>query len=63
MKGGVAVGEDVETTTIDSEGAGGPSVTIPDEALSLTIATFIAMTTTLGLGFFFMKYGGDHDSQ
>jgi halocyanin-like protein len=63
MKGGVAVGEDVETTTVETGGAGGPSVTIPDEALSLTIATFIAMTTTLGLGFFFMKYGGDQEPQ
>jgi halocyanin-like protein len=63
MKGGVAVGEDVETTTVETGGAGGPSVTIPDEALSLTIATFIAMTTTLGLGFFFMKYSGDSEPQ
>jgi hypothetical protein len=29
----------------------------------LTIATFIAMTTTLGLGFFFMKYSGDSEPQ
>jgi halocyanin-like protein len=62
MKGGIAVGDDVETTTVDT-GGGGPSVTIPDEALGLTVATFIAMTTTLGLGYFFMKYGGDYQPQ
>ena len=60
MKGGVAVGEDVETTTIET-GPEGPSVTIPDEALALTVATLFAMTTTLGLGYFFMKYGGDYE--
>ncbi|PSQ41491.1 hypothetical protein BRD07_05275 [Halobacteriales archaeon QS_9_68_42] len=60
MKGGVAVGDDVETTTIET-GAEGPSITIPDEALALTVATFFAMTTTLGLGYFFMKYGGDYE--
>ena len=60
MKGGVAVGDGVETTTIETGGEG-PSITIPDEALALTVATFFAMTTTLGLGYFFMKYGGDYD--
>ena len=60
MKGGVAVGEDVETTTIETGGEG-PSITIPDQALALTVATFFAMTTTLGLGYFFMKYGGDYE--
>ena len=60
MKGGVAVGEDVETTTIETEPEG-PSITIPDEALALTVATLFAMTTTLGLGYFFMKYGGDYE--
>ena len=60
MKGGVAVGEDVETTTIET-GPEGPSITIPDEALALTVATLFAMTTTLGLGYFFMKYGGDYE--
>ena len=59
MKGGVAVGDDVETTTIET--GGGPSITIPDEALALTVATFFAMTTTLGLGYFFMKYGGNYE--
>ena len=62
MKGGVAVGEDVETTTIET-GSEGPAIEIPDQALALTVATFFAMTTTLGLGYFFMKYGGDYEAQ
>jgi len=62
MKGGIAVGNDVETTTIET-GGGGPSATIPSEAYALTVATFIAMTTTLGLGYFFMKYGGNYEPQ
>jgi halocyanin-like protein len=62
MKGGVAVGDDVETTTIET-GGGGPTITIPDQALALTVATFFAMTTTLGLGYFFMKYGGDYETE
>ena len=57
--GGAVVGDDVETTTIET--GGGPSVTIPDQALALTVATFFAMTSTLGLGYFFMKYGGDYE--
>jgi plastocyanin len=33
---------------------------VPDSALTLGVATAFAMVTTLGLGFFFMKYGGDY---
>ena len=62
MRGGVAVGDDVETTTIET-GAAGPAIEIPDQALALTVATFFAMTTTLGLGYFFMKYGGDYETE
>jgi halocyanin-like protein len=61
MKGGIAVGEDVET--IEVGGGGGPPIQIPSQAYSLTMATFIAMVTTLGLGYFFMKYGGDYETQ
>ncbi|MES3516065.1 MAG: halocyanin domain-containing protein [Natronomonas sp.] len=57
MKGGIAVGDDVPTVDLADAG---PAVTIPDEALALTVATLIAMGTTLGLGYFFMKYGGDY---
>ena len=33
---------------------------VPETALTLGVATAFAMVTTLGLGFFFMKYGGDY---
>ena len=56
MKGGIAIGDDVPT--IDPAEAA-PGVEIPDEALALTVATLIATSATLGLGYFFMKFGGD----
>ena len=57
MHGGIAVGEDVATVEV---GGGGSSnaVFVPDAARALGIATFIAMVSTLGLAFVFMKYGG-----
>ncbi|SDE95750.1 halocyanin domain-containing protein [Halorubrum xinjiangense] len=57
MHGGLAVGEDVATV---ETGGGGESnaVFVPDAARALGIATFIAMVSTLGLAFVFMKYGG-----
>ena len=33
---------------------------VPETALTLGVATAFAMVTTLGLGFCFMKYGGDY---
>ena len=57
MKGAVAVGEDVETETIET-GGGGPQV--PDAAKSLGVAAGFAMAATLGLAYFFIKYGGDY---
>jgi halocyanin-like protein len=62
MKGGVAVGDDVPTQELQTGGEG-PSITIPDQALSLTTATFIAMASTLGLGYFLMKFGGDYEQE
>jgi len=42
----------------DSGGGGGPA--IPSSAKSLGVATTAAMVFTLGLAYFFMKYGGDY---
>ena len=40
----------------------GPSVPqVPDSARTLTIAVLTAMLSTLGLAYFFMKYGGDYE--
>ena len=41
-------------------GAGSGSPEIPNGAKSLGIASTIALGSTLGLAFFFMKYGGDY---
>jgi halocyanin-like protein len=62
MKGGIAVGGDVETIEVGG-GGGGPPIQIPDNVYSLTMATFLALVTTLGLGYFFMKYGGDYEAE
>jgi halocyanin-like protein len=59
MKGGVAVGDEVETIELETDS--GPAITIPGQALSLTVATLIAMASTLGLGYFLMKFGGDYE--
>ena len=56
MHGGLAVGDDIPTETVDEGGAG--AVFVPQGARALGIATFIAMVSTLGLAFVFMKYGG-----
>ena len=50
--------------TLGMKGAvagGGPSrPTLPDSAKSIGVASAFAMAATLGLAFFFMKYGGDY---
>ncbi|ELZ92743.1 halocyanin domain-containing protein [Haloferax sulfurifontis] len=62
MLGAVAVGGDVPTVT--TGGGGGSNLPqVPDSAKSLGVATTFAMVATLGLAYFFMKYGGDYDVQ
>jgi len=56
MHAGIAVGGDV--ATVEVGGGGSDAVFVPDAARALGIATFIAMVSTLGLAFVFMKYGG-----
>ncbi len=65
MLGGIAVGGDVATKSVESSGGesgggagGGPSV--PDSAKTIGVAASVAMVTTLGLTYFFVKYGGDY---
>ncbi|GAA0191370.1 plastocyanin/azurin family copper-binding protein [Halobaculum roseum] len=57
MEGTIEVVEQLPTPTPTA--AGPPEV--PDSAKSLGIASFIAMVSTLGLAFFFTKYGGDYE--
>jgi hypothetical protein len=63
MKGAVAVGGDVPTVSTGGGGEGGSSAPqVPDSAMTLGVATTFAMVATLGLAFFFMKYGGDYET-
>ncbi|WP_129114925.1 plastocyanin/azurin family copper-binding protein [Halegenticoccus tardaugens] len=58
MVGTIAVSEDAG----GGGGGGGAAVpTVPNSAKSLGVATTFAMVTTLGLAYFFIKYGGDYD--
>jgi len=60
MKGAVVVGSDYPTVDTGG-GGGGPSIPeVPDTALTLGVATGFAMAATLGLGYFFIKYGGNY---
>jgi hypothetical protein len=58
MHAGLAVGGDIPTVSTGGGGGASSAVFVPDGARALTIATFIAMVSTLGLAFVFMKYGG-----
>jgi len=61
MKGAIAVGEEVPTVeTGGSDGGGRSRPQVPDAAKSLGIATGFGMAATLGLAYFFVKYGGDY---
>ncbi|MCU4718760.1 halocyanin domain-containing protein [Halapricum hydrolyticum] len=56
MLGALAVGDDVPTVEVGGEA--GP--TVPGDAKALGVASGVAMVSTLGLAYFFMKYGGDY---
>ena len=58
MHGGLAVGSDIETESAGGGGGGSGAVFVPQGARALSVATFVAMVSTLGLAFVFMKYGG-----
>ncbi len=55
MKGAIAVGSDVETESVGG-GSGAPQ--LPDVAKTVGVAAGFAMAATLGLAYFFIKYGG-----
>ena len=64
MLGAVAVGDDVPTVETGGGGdGGGGAPQIPDSAKTLGIATFFAMVSTLSFAFFFIKYGGDYETE
>jgi halocyanin-like protein len=57
MIAALAVGSDVPR----AQPAGPVEPAVADSAKTLGIATLIAMVSTLGLAFFFLKYGGDYE--
>ena len=57
-----------EIEVVEGGGGGGeesgPSVPqVPDTAKTLGVATVFSMVATLGLAFFFLKYGGDYEEE
>jgi plastocyanin len=46
--------------SLSTPGGGGPPE-VPDSAKTLGVAATFSMLATLGLSFFFIKYGGDYD--
>jgi len=57
MKGAVVVGE---VSTGGGESGGSAKATLPSNAKTMGIATTSTMVLTLGLAYFFLKYGGDY---
>ncbi|PSQ10232.1 halocyanin [Halobacteriales archaeon QS_5_70_15] len=47
----------------DEGGGGGGPPAIPESARTLGIASVFGMLSTLGLAYFFMKYGGDYGDE
>jgi len=61
MVASLTVGEGGGTPT---GGGGGPSVpAVPETARTLALATMFALLSTLGLAYFFMKYGGNYGTE
>ncbi|MHB9285614.1 halocyanin domain-containing protein [Halobacteriales archaeon Cl-PHB] len=62
MKGAVVVGTDYATKGGSGGGGGGGSgiKPLPNSAKTLGVATSFLMLATLGMSYFFIKYGGDY---
>jgi halocyanin-like protein len=59
MLGAVVVGSDFPTRSTGGGESEGPA-DLPGSAKTLGVATMFVALTTLGMAFFFMKYGGDY---
>lgn len=57
MTGSVEVAESLSTP---GGGGGGGPPPVPDSARTLGVASAIGLTSTLGLAYFLMRYGGDY---
>ena len=62
MLGAVAVGSDIPTVEVGGGGGESSGPRVPESAKTLGVATTFAMVATLGLAYFFMKYGGDYET-
>jgi halocyanin-like protein len=62
MKGVIVVGDDVPTVAPAGGGGGGGGSVFPNSAKTIGVATSFVMAATLGLAYFFMRYGGDYDT-
>lgn len=51
----------VGAVTVGSGGGGGSSTALPNSAKSLGVAAMAAMMSTLGLAYFFIRFGGDYE--
>ena len=60
MVGTITVNESGEDPSAGGGGGSGPPA-IPDSAKTLGIATMVGMLSTLGLAYFFIRYGGDYE--
>ena len=64
MLGSIVVGTDYPTKAAaggEGGGGGGGVPVLPDSAKTIGVATSLVMSATLGLAYFFMKYGGDYE--
>ncbi|KTG09778.1 hypothetical protein AUR64_09090 [Haloprofundus marisrubri] len=62
MEGTIEVTPDAGGGGGGEGGGGGGAPEVPDSAKSIGVATTFSMVATLGLGYFFIKYGGDYES-
>jgi hypothetical protein len=62
MKASVVVGSEFPTTGGGGGGDGGGAGPgdLPESAQTLGVATMVVFVATLGLAYFFIKYGGDY---
>ncbi|AUG46496.1 halocyanin [Haloarcula taiwanensis] len=65
MKGAIVVGTDYPTKSSGGGGGGSGSSgppEVPNSAKTLGVATSFVMVATLGLAYFFIRYGGDYET-
>jgi halocyanin-like protein len=64
MKGAIVVGTDYPTKSSGGGGGSGSSgpPEVPNSAKTLGVATSFVMVATLGLAYFFIRYGGDYET-